>query len=159
MRGPKPPVVELSRDERQGLESLIRRHTTPQQIALRARIILAAADGLSNMRIADELGVNVNTVSLWRNRWLGLAAASLGDLSIQERLADAPRPGAPGRITPEQHCQIVGLACEAPSQSERPISQWTGREIAAEIVKRGIVERISPRHASRLLKKGVSNHT
>ena len=152
-------MVELSRDERQGLESLIRRHTTPQQIALRARIILAAADGLNNMQIADELGVNVNTVSLWRNRWLGLAAASLGDLSIQERLVDAPRPGAPGRITSEPRRVGVALACEAPSQSERPISQWTGREIAAEIVKRGIVERISPRHANRLLKKGVSNHT
>jgi putative transposase len=159
MRGPKPPLVELSAEERQGLEALARRHTTPQQIALRARIILSAADGFNNARIARQLGVNVNTASLWRNRWLGLAAASLDDLGIQERLTDAPRPGAPARITPEQVCQIVSLACQAPSQSERPISQWTGREIADEVMKRGIVEQISPRHAGRLLQRGTSNPT
>ncbi len=152
-------MVELTRDERQGLKSLIRRHTTPQQVALRARIILSATDGLNNAQIARQLGVNINTASLWRNRWLGLQAASLDDLSIQERLTDAPRPGAPARITPQQVCQIVALACEAPSLSERPISQWSSREIADEITKRGIVERISPRHAARLLQRGTSNHT
>ena len=141
MRGPKLPLVELSSDERQGLENLMRRHTTPQQIALRGRIILSAADGVNNSQIARQLAVNVNTVSLWRNRWLGLQTTTLDDLSIQERLADAPRPGAPGRTTPEQHCQIIALACEAPS--ERPISQWSSREIADEIMNRGIVARIS----------------
>ena len=159
MRGPKPPVVELTRDERQGLESLIRRHTTLQQVALRARIVLYAADGLNNAQIARQLGVNINTSSLWRNRWLGLAAASLDDLSIEERLTDAPRPGAPARITAQQVCQIVAVACEFPSQSGRPISQWTGRELADEVVRRGIVERISPRHVGRLLERGTSNHT
>ena len=159
MRGPNPPMVELTRDERQGLESLIRRHTTPQQVALRSRIIILAAGGLNNAQIARQLGVNINTVSLWRNRWLGFQATSLDDLSIQERLSDAPRPGAPSRITAQQVCQIVAVACEAPSLSERPISQWTGRELADEIVKRGIVERISPRHAARLLQRGISNHT
>ncbi len=159
MRGPNPPMVELTRDERQGLESLIRRHTTPQQVALRSRIIILAVDCLNNAQIARQLGVNINTVSLWRNRWLGFQATSLDDLSIQERLSDAPRPGAPSRITAQQVCQIVAVACEAPSLSERPISQWTGRELADEIVKRGIVERISPRHAARLLQRGISNHT
>jgi hypothetical protein len=49
----------------------------------------------------------------------------------------------------------VALACEAPNQSGRPISQWTGRELADELVQRGIVERISRRHAARLLKRGI----
>ncbi len=159
MRGPKPPLVELTPQERQELETVARRHTTAQQIALRARIILSADEGFNNTQIARQLGVDIDTVRLWCNRWLGLAAASLDDLSAQERLSDAPRPGAPGRITPLQVCQIVALACEAPSQSERPISQWTGREIADEVVRRGIVDQISPRHASRLLKRGASNRT
>lgn len=152
-------MVELSSDERQGLESLIRRHSTPQQIALRAQIIISASDGLNNAQIGRQLDVNINTASLWRNRWLGLAAASLDDLSIEERLADAPRPGTPARITPRQVCQIVAMACEAPSLSDRPISQWSSREIADEVVKRGIVEQVSPRHAARLLQRGTSNHT
>ena len=118
-------------------------------------MILSAADGLNNSQIARQVGLDVDTVRSWRNRWLGLKAASLEDLSLEERLRDAPRPGAPARITPEQVCQIVALACEAPSQSGRSISQWTGREVADEIVNRGIVERISPRHAARLLERGT----
>ena len=148
-------MVELTPEERHGLETLVRRHTTPQQIALRARMILAAAQGLNNAQIARQLDVEVDTVRLWRNRWLGLQAASLEDLSVEERLSDAPCPGAPAGITPEQVCQIVALACEAPSNSDRPISQWSSREIADEIIKRGIVASISPRHAARLLKRGT----
>jgi len=74
-------------------------------------------------------------------------------------LQDASRPGAPARITAEQRCQIAALACEAPTKTGRPISQWTGREIADELRKRGVVEQISPRHASYLLKKRDCNHT
>jgi len=156
MRGPQPPVVTLSTVERQGLEALIRRHTTPQQIAMRARVVLAAADGRNNSQIARPLGVHVETVRQWRTRWLGFQAVSMDDLSLEERLTDAPRPAVPARITAEQVCQVVALACEAPEQSGRPISQWSSREIADEIIKRGIIERISPRHAAQLLKRDTS---
>jgi hypothetical protein len=93
-------------------------------------------------------------VRLWRGRWLALQAVALDDLSLEARLTDAPRPGAPARLTPEQVCRLVALACAAPEESGRPISQWTGRELAAEAIKRGIVDRLSPRHAARLLKGG-----
>jgi putative transposase len=53
----------------------------------------------------------------------------------------------------------MALACEAPERSGRPISHWSGREIAEEIQRRGIVERISGRHAARLLKRGISSPT
>jgi len=150
-------VVALSADERRGLEGLVRAHRTPQQVAVRARIVLAAAEGQINTEIAGQLGVDADTVRLWRMRWLGLQAVSLEDLSITERLTDAPKPGAPARITPEQVCRVVALACEAPEKAGRPISQWTSRELADEIVTRGIIDRISPRHAARLLKRGISN--
>ena len=159
MRGPKPPALELNDRERGELQALVRRRTTAQQIALRARILLAAADGANNSQIARQLGLETDTVRLWRQRWLGLQAVSLDDLSVDERLADAPRPGRPAEIGAEQVCQIVALACETPSQSDRPISQWTGREMADEIVKRGILAQISPRHAARLLKRGPCSRT
>ncbi len=155
MRGPRPPEVVLTTELRRGLEMLVRRHATPQKVALRGRIVLAAADGLNNSQIARSLAVDVDTIRLWRNRWLGFGAASVEDLGVEERLTDAPRSGAPTRIGPEQVCAVLALACEAPQKSGRPISQWSGREIAEEIVERGIVDRISPRHASRLLKRGV----
>jgi putative transposase len=105
------------------------------------------------------LAINVDTVRLWRDRWVGLQGIDLETLSISERLQDAPRPGKKPQITTEQCCQMAALACEAPSKAGRPISQWTGREIADEMRARGIVEQISPRHAARLLKKGGCNRT
>ena len=157
MPGPKPAKIELSEGERQGLEKLVGRHTTGQQKAQRARIILQAAAGKNHSEIARELKVSVDMARLWRGRWLSLQAVALADLSVEERLEDLARPGAPARLTTDQLCQIEQMACQAPEQVGRPISQWTGREIADELVKRGIVERISARHAARLLKKGVSN--
>ncbi|MFH1086788.1 MAG: helix-turn-helix domain-containing protein [Chloroflexota bacterium] len=92
-------------------------------------------------------------------RWLALRPASLEDLPVEERLSDVPRPGRPREITDEQVCQIVALACEVPERAGRPISQWSGREIADEIKQRGILAKISPRHAARLLKRGVCSRT
>ncbi len=157
MRGPKPPAITLTEEERRGLVALVRRHTTPQQVALRARIVLAAAEGRNNAAIAREFGGAIETARLWRGRWLGRQPVARGDLSVEERLADVPRSGKPSGISAAQVCRIVALACEAPGQSGRPISQWSGREVADEIVARGILPAISPRHAGRLLKRGPSS--
>src|SRR5437588_4322002 len=157
MRGPKPPVVELSAEERQGLEAVVRAHRTPQQLALRARIVLAAANGLNNTQIARQLGVEDDTVRLWRMRWLGLQAASPAELSSTERLSDAPKPGAPARVTGEQVVPVMALACEAPEQSGRPVSQWSARGIADEIMARATTDGTPPRHAARLLNRGTPN--
>lgn len=156
MPTPKPIAVKLAADERQGLKKLVKRHTVGQQIALRGRIVLAADEGKNNTHIAKEQGTTLSTVRLWRQRWVDLQPIALDDLSVEERLQDLPRPGAPARITADQVCQITALACEEPEASERPISHWTAREIADEIIQRGIVDHISPRHAARLLKRGRS---
>jgi putative transposase len=157
MRGPQPPAIVLSPGERQELEALVRRHTTPQQLALRARIVLAAATGANNGQIVRQWAVSLDMVRRWRARWVALQPAALEELPVAERLTDMPRLGKPVRITAEQVCQIVALACESPTDSARPISQWTSRELAAEIVQRGIVAHISARHAARLLKRGTCN--
>lgn len=157
MSGPKPPEIKLSVAERQGLEKLVTRHRTGQQQVLRGRIVLLAATGKTNPEVAKALQVSIDTVRLWRRRWLDLQPISLDDLSVEARLEDLPRPGAPARLSANQLCQIEQLACEKPAHSGRPVSQWTGREIADELVKRGIVDTISARHASRLLKKGASS--
>jgi len=155
MRGPKPAELVLNEREQRALEDLVRRHSTPQQIALRGRMILGAAQGKNNAHIGRELGVKADTVRCWRMRWIGLQAVSLDDLSVSERLQDTPRSGRPAQITAEQTCQMIALACEQPK--ERPISHWTGQEIADEVMRRGIVPKISARHAARVLKKGISN--
>lgn len=153
MRGRKPTPVTLTDKEREELDKLTKRHNTRQQIALRARIVLAAAEGENNTQIARQYGITRDMPRLWRQRWLDLQPISLEDLSAEERLEDLPRPGAPPRIGAEQRCRIEELACEKPEDAGRPISHWTNREIADEVMQRGIVDHISPRHAARLLKR------
>lgn len=155
-------AIQLSENEWEELARLTKRHRSEQQVVVRARIILAAAQGSSNIQIARDLGLNVDTVRLWRDRWASWQEADReksreGKSSLAQRLQDAPRPGAVPTFTVEQRAQIAALACEAPAKTGRPISQWTGREIADELKARGIVSQISPRHAARLLKKGASN--
>ena len=159
MPGPSPKPIALSEEVRQELEKLVTRHTTGQQKAQRARIILKAAEGVNNAQIARELHQSIDMVRLWRRRWHELEPIDLDDLSAGERLEDLPRPGAPARFTADQLCQMEQLACEAPEKVGRPISRWTGREIADELMARGIVESISARHAARLLKKRDYSHT
>jgi putative transposase len=150
---PKPIALELNATERQALEKVVDRPSTSQQIAERGRIVLATSENKSNTEIAKTLGVHLHTVRLWRQRWVDLQAIPLSDLSVEERLQDLPRPGAPPHLTADQVCQMMALACEKPEALGRPISQWTSREIADELMQRQIVETISPRHAARLLKR------
>jgi putative transposase len=157
-------AIHLSEQEQEALIRLTRRHRSEQQVVQRARIILAAAQGASNAQIARDLSINVDTVRLWRDRWANgqetdqeRCVEELVGLAL--RLQDAPRPGAVPKFTAEQRAQMAALACEAPAKTGRPISQWTGREIADELKARGVVTQISPRHAARLLKKGASNRT
>jgi transposase len=159
MPGPQPEQIEFSDKARRELEKLTARHGTGQQKAQRARIILKAAEGKNNAEIAREVEQSIDMVRLWRGRWLELEAIRWEDLSVAERLDDLPRPGAPSHLSADQVCQIEQMACQAPEKTGRPISQWTGREIAAELVARGIVESISPRHAARLLKGGRFSRT
>lgn len=156
MPGPKALVINLSEEAVSGLTKLIKAHQTGQQIVLRARIIVAVGQGHSNAQIARAMGVHVDTVRLWRQRWQVLEPIPLSELSVEERLEDLIRAGAPARITADQRCQIEALACEQPEKSGRPITHWTHREIADELIQRKIVESISPRHAGRLLKRGGS---
>ena len=153
-RGPRPAALVLSAAEQQALQALLAQHSAPQQLALRARLVLAAGTGLNNGQVARQLQVTPTTVRLWRARWRQQQEVPLAERGVAARLTDAPRPGAPARITPEQWVQVMSLVCAPPGEAERPISQWSAREIAAEAIHRGIVDRLSPRHVARFLKGG-----
>src|SRR5690348_4879960 len=100
-RGPKPPRITLTPAERRALEALLRQRSAPQQLVLRARIVLACAQDLNNAQIARELAVSIDAVRLWRRRWLETAPAGPEDpADIAARLQDRPRPGASSRFSP-----------------------------------------------------------
>src|SRR5438105_11554612 len=96
MRGPKPAYpIELTAEEARHLQHLVRAHSTPQTLAVRARIILSATahPEQSNQQIASAVGTTDRTVRTWRGRWVKTPS-----------LADAPRSGAPRRFSPRGAC-------------------------------------------------------
>jgi hypothetical protein len=86
-----PFVIGLSDEDRAQLESLVRRRTAEQRMVLRARIVLSAADGVDNVRIAERLGVSLNMVIKWRKRFFEEG---------MDGLADRERSGRPRTFPP-----------------------------------------------------------
>ena len=88
-----PFVIELSDEDRRGLESLVRRRTAEQRMVLRARIVLAAADGEENASIAGRLAVALNTVIKWRKRFFDEGLDGLVDRKRSGRPRTFPPSG------------------------------------------------------------------
>jgi putative transposase len=157
---------ELIITERQQsvLQTMVRSGTCPQAVALRARMILLAFDGLANEDIARQVGCERHAVGPWRCRRaeafqrLVLVECcekpSALPRAIEGLLSDRPRSGSPGKFTAEQVAQILAVACEDPEASGRPVTHWTPRELADEVVKREIVASISARQVGRFLRSG-----
>src|SRR5258708_37104099 len=94
-------LVVLSEEEQRALVQLTKRHKSGQQLVLRAQIVLAAGKGQSNVKIAQELSVSVETVRLWRDRWGAGQSIPRQESKVEERLAEAPQPRRPAAIHPE----------------------------------------------------------
>ncbi|MCP4250503.1 MAG: IS630 family transposase [bacterium] len=146
------------------LEATVRRTGAPQRLVQRARIILALAGGLKPGVVARTLGIMRQTVGKWRDRWLDgggwLAEAEAREAKdqalgakLEELLLDARRSGRPATFSAEQVVKVIALACEPPRASGRPINRWGSKDLAAELVKRGVVPSISRATVSRLLRE------
>ena len=154
--------VDVGARGRRVLQSLVRSGLTSQRLSERVRIVLMSSEGWSNRDQADELNVDHQRVRRWRDRWVAASGELLGaeGADVEEKdfearliavLGDNPRSGTPPTFSPEQMAGIIALACEPPADSGLPVSHWTPTEIAAEAMKRGIVEAISPRQVDRFL--------
>jgi transposase len=118
---PKAPLV-LTGEERQTLERWARRRTSAQAVALRARIVLACAEGATNVAVAEQLGTWPQTVAKWRGRF------------VRERLeglADEPRPGRPRTIADDQVEQVIVKALEEPPPGHD--THWSTRSMARQV--------------------------
>ncbi len=135
------------------------------RLVQRAQLLLFAAEGMKNTMIGEQLQLSRTQVRKWRQRWLEAfeqlqtdEAEGISDPGLTQKLeaalSDEQRSGSPAKFSLEQIVQIVAVACEQPESSRRPISHWTPKELAAEVVKRGIVQEISPRSVGRFLKRG-----
>ncbi|VTT98802.1 transposase : Endonuclease DDE OS=Burkholderia zhejiangensis GN=BG60_33605 PE=4 SV=1: HTH_29: DDE_3 [Gemmataceae bacterium] len=120
-RGPKPTPITLTEDERTKLTDWARRPTSAQRLALRARIVLAAADGHANATIATDLRITAPTARKWRDRF---SARRL------EGLVDEPRPGAPRTVTDEQ---VESAVTRTPESKPANATHWSTRTLAREL--------------------------
>lgn len=110
--------IELSEKERADLTSLSRARKTGQALATRARIVLAAADGLHNRAICEKVGASANTVTKWRRRFAERRC---------EGLYDEPRPGAPRRIGDDEIAETVRRTLE---ETPPGATHWSLRSMA-----------------------------
>jgi putative transposase len=171
MGGPSAITIKLSERQKAIVEHILRRSTSAQRLVMRAKIILAASNGTTNQQIGNQLGIERNVAAKWRRRWAAaedklsaLEAEGIEDKELRGELEgifiDAPRPGTPAKFTAEEIVKIVAVACEDPQASGRPVTHWTPRELAEEVVQRQIVVSISSRSVGRFLKaKQISSPT
>lgn len=162
---PKATPIEAGERTTRILQAILRRRSVPLWLVTRVQVIVKALDGHPNTAIAEELGLDRGAVRLWRGRWFAaterrqaLEAENVSEQELEtfiiDNLRDAYRSGVPSKFSAEQMVQIMALACEEPQASGYPVSHWTPHEVAAEAVKRGIVESISVRQVGRFLKRG-----
>jgi transposase len=161
----KAAKITITERQQEILRTLRNAVTAPSRLRQRASIILLAFEGHRNEEIAQAVGLAQGPVGIWRRRW-ACAFERLIHLECSETraklrraieavLTDEPRPGAPGKFTPEQVTQILAVACEPPEKSHRPITHWTAHELADEVVTRGIVTSISPSQVARYLREAA----
>lgn len=160
--------LTITEQQQQILMEFARSTQMPHAEVVRAKIILYRCAGESNHSIAKKISCHRNTVTKWSQRWhkqQALLAETEKEVTFQAykkivraALMDKERSGRPNTFTAEQLCQIVAVACQSPEELGRPVTHWTPKELALEVVKQNIVESISVRHIGRFL-KGMSVET
>ena len=114
---PRRPVV-LSEEDRLQLSAVVRSRSLPHGLAMRARLVLLAADGLSNAVIAEKVGLSQQSVCLWRKRFV--------DGGIQG-LHDELKPGRPRSVSDEQVARLVRKTLDTKPTDG---THWSVRSIA-----------------------------
>lgn len=168
---PIAPPIQIPKEVYPILEGIIKSGKSEKRLVERASYIVRMGKNVPNTQIAKEFKVQNNTVKKWRKRWLEAAGClqnvvakeqsekqRVKELAHQVRkiLSDKPRPGIAMKYSAEQYCRILQVALENPSESGRPINDWSSWELAGEVNKRGICEKISASQVGRFLKKRVT---
>jgi transposase len=129
-------ALGISDEDRRELQQILALRSVPQSVALRARIILGAADGIANKVLARQLGTSLPTVLLWRGRYLREGLPGI--------LEDRPRSGRPREITPEQEALVVEKTLRTTPNNA---THWSVRLMArAQGISPATVQRIWSKH-------------
>lgn len=125
--GRKASVINLTKDEREYLETQTRARTIQAQTVNRARILLLKADGCSINDIADKIGINRKSVMLCLNKY--------AEEGVENALFDAPGPGRNAEITDDEKAWIINIACQKPKELGYSAETWTYAKLTSHINK------------------------
>lgn len=160
--------LELSSRHKSLLSNELTKRTLAYHYHYRISIVLRSFAGESQASISRDLGIDYESVRLWRTRWIdnysklmayeeGMGGKGVKDQELLakmlEFLSDKPRSGAPRTITTTQEKLLTALACESPSDYGLIRTNWTHATLAQKAIEEGIFEKISPRYVGVLLKK------
>src|SRR4249919_1580315 len=118
---PRAVSVMLSDEEREQLEAWARRRKSAQALAMRSRVVLAAAEGLKNTEIGERLGITRGMAAKWRRRFVA---------ERLDGLVDEPRPGRPRTVTDSQVERVIVATLE---RTPKGATHWSTRSLAAEL--------------------------
>lgn len=157
--------ITVSESEKLILLKISRQKTSSVREVERSLILLSLISEKSSLQVSNKLGLPWEKIQRCRQRWLEfeLIFASISskknkdvmhelEKKVRECLKDAARVGCPSKFTSTQYCKILAVSVEDPKLSGRPISQWTHKELALEVQKRGIVSSISSSQIGNFLK-------
>jgi transposase len=125
------PQIVLSGEERAELERRAACYTLPHKVVQRAKLVLYAADGLTNVEIASRLDSAPEVVGRWRSR------------VARERIAgleDRARSGRPRRFPPQEVAQVKAVACELATEAGVPLSRFSRAELHRLVIEQGVTE-------------------
>lgn len=134
--------VELAEEERVRLRTLLRGGQAPVRMVTRARVLLKAGQGCTDVEIAAALDVGTATVSRVRKRFV--------ELGLEEALRERPRPGQRRKLSGKQEAHVIAVACSTPPEGH---ARWTLRLLAGKVVELGFTPSISPETVRQVLKK------
>ena len=134
--------VELTEDEREHLNSVVRRRRAPARMVKRALALLRTDQDLSDRRIAEGLAINQYTVARVRKQFC--------EEGLERALNERPRPGQKRKLSGRQEAQLVAIACSDPPEGH---THWTLKLLAEKVVQMQFAESISPETVRQILKK------
>ena len=134
--------VELTEDEREHFNSVVRRGRAPARMVKRALALLRTDQDLSDRRIAEGLAINQYTVARVRKQFC--------EEGLERALNERPRPGQKRKLSGRQEAQLVAIACSDPPEGH---THWTLKLLAEKVVQMQFAESISPETVRQILKK------
>ena len=166
-RGKKAKEVNLPCSAEQSLRKIVQAGKSERRLSDRAKIVLGAHEGQTNLAISKQTGIGEKTVIKWRTRWHKILdeLQGLEELLKTEKitrreyegqlstwLSDQARSGCPATFKAEQIKQIIALACDPATNYGYPFEKWTSALLVSEAKKQGIVTTISASYVTSLLK-------